>query len=99
MDPTYVVNFENGRGLKLLATTNENSTSHSRGHIAHFANSVHPAHKLPCKNAKLSLRDKIVTDTNGMKKKLYEVGDKGYFRLKALRKSSPTMVTDIGRLC
>ena len=50
MDPTYIVNFENGRGLKLVAISTDNSIA--KGHIAHYANSIHPAHKFPHKNAK-----------------------------------------------
>ena len=48
MDPTYIVNFENGRGLKLVAISTDNSIA--KGHIAHYyANSIHPAHKFPTK--------------------------------------------------
>jgi hypothetical protein len=47
MDPTYIVNFENGRGLKLVAISTDNSIA--KGHIAHYANSIHPAHKFPKK--------------------------------------------------
>jgi len=96
MDPTYIVNFENGRGLKLVAISTDNSIA--KGHIAHYANSIHPAHKFPMKNAKLSLRDKVATDNNGIKKKVYSAGDIGFFRLKALNeiRQGEEVITDYG---
>ena len=96
MDPTYIVSFENGRGLKLVAISTDNSIA--KGHIAHYANSIHPAHKFPKTNAKLSLRDKIATDNNGIKKKVYSAGDIGFFRLTAMNeiRQGEEVITDYG---
>jgi len=97
IDPTYIVNFENGRGVKLNPIL-DNPLSNLKGHIAHYVNSIHPAHLFPVKNVKLSLSDKIATDKYGNRKRSFSVGDIGFFRLKALRdiQCGEELITDYG---
>jgi len=80
MDPSYIVNFENGRGLKLVGK----NINDSKGYLGHYANSIHPSYNLPIQNAKLAIHNKIVTDTSGQNKKNYAAGDIGYFPLVAI---------------
>ena len=60
MDPTYIVNFENGRGLKLVGNIPWGA---ERGYIGHMANSIHPFFELPAQNAKYDLKGRFAVDS------------------------------------
>ena len=51
-DPTYMVNFENGRGFKLVG-------SNLRGDLGHFANSIHHLFPQIKQNARIKLSGKF----------------------------------------
>mmetsp|Transcript_19972 Transcript_19972/g.28611 ORF Transcript_19972/g.28611 Transcript_19972/m.28611 type:complete len:206 (+) Transcript_19972:1509-2126(+) len=80
VDPSYTVNFENGRGLKLIGK----SICDAKGYLGHIANSVHPSYELPIQNAKLAIGKKFATDSHGQIKRKYAAGDFGYFPLVAI---------------
>jgi len=89
-DPTYTVEFEYGRGLKLLGNINCSNTVNNidgKGFLGHVANSIHPLHDLPTQNARFDLKRKFSTRRNDSKinKSLFAVGDLGYFPLVACR--------------
>ena len=50
-DPTYLVNFENGRGYKLIGDNLD-------GDLGHYANAVHPDHPDITQNARFNLTNK-----------------------------------------
>jgi SET domain-containing protein len=50
-DPTYLVNFENGRGYKLIGDNLD-------GDLGHYANAVHPDHPEVTQNARFNLTNK-----------------------------------------
>ena len=77
-----MVNFENGRGLKLIG----NAEAVDRmGYIGQYANSIRPNFPFPIQNAKLFLGTKFATCRAGVlrRKGWYEAGDMGYFPLLA----------------
>lgn len=83
LDPSYTVNFENGRGLKLVGNIEWGG---DRGFLGHIANSIHPLHDLPHQNAKFDLKQKFSTDNTGrIIKNMFCAGNFGLFPLIALR--------------
>ena len=103
-DPTYTVEFEYGRGLKLLGNINCSNTVNNidgKGFLGHVANSIHPLHDLPTQNARFDLKRKFSTRRNDSKinKSLFAVGDIGYFPLVACRDiaAGEEIIVDYGR--
>jgi hypothetical protein len=81
-----MVEFEGGKGLKLLGNVDFKSTnSHSQNSLGHLANSVHPLNKLPYQNARFDLKRRFSTGWEDFKISTtdYCVGDIGYFPLVA----------------
>ena len=85
-DPTYTVEFEYGRGLKLLGNITEDNIG-SKGFLRHVANSAHPLHEFPKQNARFDLKNKFSTRRLDSKinKSLFVVGDVGYFPIVACK--------------
>jgi hypothetical protein len=93
-----LVNFENGRGLKLIGNR---PVDDSLGYIGQYANSIHPHFPVPKQNAKLYVGNKCATSPNGLLRRngWYEVGDVGYFPLLALKDIlvGEEIIVDYGR--
>ena len=54
-DPTYLVNFENGRGYKLIGDDHT-------GDVGHYANAIHPLNNEVEQNASFNFRGKRITN-------------------------------------
>jgi hypothetical protein len=83
-----MVEFEGGKGLKLLGNVDFQSTnSHSQNSLGHLANSIHPLSKLTQQNARFDLKRRFSTGWADFKIKTtdYCVGDIGYFPLVAIK--------------
>jgi hypothetical protein len=80
-----MVEFEGGKGLKLLGCVD--STSQFQNSLGHLANSVHPLNKLPHQNARFDVRRKFSIGWIDSKISTIDffVGDKGYFPLVACK--------------
>jgi hypothetical protein len=71
-----------------------------RGHVGHLANSVHPEYRLPIQNARMSLSEKFVLDSNGVPtRRLFVPGDVGFFPLVAIKdiNEGEEVIVDYGR--
>ena len=90
IDPTYIGEFEHGKGMKLVGNIPANSLPrcfYDHGFLGHIANSVHPFHKFPTQNARLDTKLKFSThgDSLTVDSKLFSPGDLGYIPLVACK--------------
>ena len=87
------MSFEYGKGLKLNADTDSllERWYYTNGYLGHYANSVHPLHKLPIQNARLEMSMKFSSRPNSkmfsvsIHSKMFVAGDIGYIPLVATK--------------